>query len=108
MDLINPQASLTPPPPFLLTPRVLPATRSFVASWGSYNIVRAELEAFEELLRMGVWDFAVKLSGADLPLRDVDDLSATLAPYRGENYVPLFGHRNRDMKAEQGLVWDVW
>ncbi|XP_047493645.1 uncharacterized protein LOC125042200 isoform X1 [Penaeus chinensis] len=88
--------------------RVLPVTRSFVASWGSYNIVRAELEAFEELLRMGIWDFAVKLSGADLPLRDVDDLSATLAPYRGENYVPLFGHRNRDMKAEQGLVWDVW
>ncbi|XP_042867069.1 uncharacterized protein LOC122249936 [Penaeus japonicus] len=88
--------------------RVLPKTRSFVASWGSYNIVRAELEAFEELLRMGVWDFAVKLSGADLPLRDVDDLGATLAPYRGDSYVPLFGHRNRDMKADQGLVWDVW
>lgn len=70
--------------------------------------MRAELESFEELLRMGSWDFAVKLSGADLPLRDVDDLAATLAPYRGVSFVPLFGQRNEDMAADQGLVWDVW
>ncbi|XP_050688758.1 uncharacterized protein LOC126981531 isoform X2 [Eriocheir sinensis] len=88
--------------------RILPPSRSFVASWGSYNIVRAELESFEELLRMGRWDFAVKLSGADLPLRDVDDLAATLAPYRGMSFVPLFGQRNEDMAADQGLAWDVW
>ncbi|KAG7157410.1 Xylosyltransferase 1-like [Homarus americanus] len=88
--------------------RILPLSRSFVASWGSFNIVRAELESFEELLRMGVWDFGVKLSGADLPLRDVDDLSATLAAYRGFNFVPLFGQRNNDMNADQGLVLDVW
>ncbi|XP_064108607.1 LOW QUALITY PROTEIN: uncharacterized protein LOC135216986 [Macrobrachium nipponense] len=88
--------------------RILPPSRSFVASWGSFNIVRAELESFEELLRMGPWDFGVKLSGADMPIRDVDDLSAALAPYRGVSFVPLFGQRNDDMKAEQGLVWDVW
>ncbi|CAL4101596.1 unnamed protein product, partial [Meganyctiphanes norvegica] len=88
--------------------RVLPASRSFRASWGSWNIVRAELEVFEELLRMGLWDFAIKLSGADLPLRDVDDLAATLAAYRGHSFIPLFGNRNKDMEAEQGLVWDVW
>ncbi|XP_045138158.1 uncharacterized protein LOC123520188 [Portunus trituberculatus] len=88
--------------------RILPASRSFVASWGSYNIVRAELEAFEELLRMGHWDFAINLSGADLPLRDVDDLAATLAPYRGTNFVPIFTQRNKNMKADQGLAWDVW
>ncbi|XP_071515718.1 uncharacterized protein [Panulirus ornatus] len=88
--------------------RILPASRSFVASWGSFNIVRAELESFEELLRMGVWDHAVKLSGADLPLRDVDDLSAALAPYRGVSFVPLLGNRNKNMDSDQGLVWDVW
>ncbi|XP_068202337.1 uncharacterized protein [Palaemon carinicauda] len=88
--------------------RILPPSRSFVASWGSFNIVRAELESFEELLRMGPWDFGVKLSGADMPIRDVDDLSATLASYRGTSFVPLFGQRNDNMKAEQGLVWDVW
>ncbi|KAK8381700.1 hypothetical protein O3P69_015028 [Scylla paramamosain] len=93
---------------YLSVCQILPASRSFVASWGSYNIVRAELEAFEELLRMGHWDFAINLSGADLPLRDVDDLAATLAPYRGMNFVPIFGQRNKDVKADQGLAWDVW
>ncbi|KAG0725831.1 Xylosyltransferase 1 [Chionoecetes opilio] len=89
--------------------RILPAARSFVASWGSYNIVRAEMESYEELLRMGLWDFAVNLSGADMPLRDVDDLAATLAPYRGVSFVPLFGQRNKDLKSkDQGLAWDVW
>lgn len=91
-----------------MLPRILPASQSFVASWGSFSIVRAELESLEELLQMGMWDHAVKVSGSDLPLRDVDDLSATLAPYRGVNFVPLFGNRNKDMNADQGLVWDVW
>ncbi|XP_069183933.1 uncharacterized protein [Procambarus clarkii] len=88
--------------------RIVPESRSFGATWGSFNIVRAELEAFEELLRMGVWDFAVKMSGSELPLRDVDDLSATLAPYRGYSFLPVFGQRNKDMNADQGLVLDVW
>ncbi|KAK7077132.1 hypothetical protein SK128_007441 [Halocaridina rubra] len=88
--------------------RVLVASRSFVASWGSFNIVRAELESFEELLRMAPWDFGVKLSGADMPIRDIDDLAAALAPYRGYSFVPLFGQRNKDMNADQGLVWDIW
>ena len=70
--------------------------------------MRAELEGFEELLRMGHWDFAINLSGADLPLRDVDDLAATLAPYRGTNFVPIFGQRNKDAKTDHGLAWDVW
>ncbi|XP_076054991.1 uncharacterized protein LOC143033436 isoform X2 [Oratosquilla oratoria] len=88
--------------------RILPASRSVVASWGSFNIVRAELECFEELLRMGIWDFVVKMSGSDLPLRDVDDLAATLAPYRGTSFVPLFGQRNINLTADQGLALDVW
>lgn len=39
-------------------------------------------QGYEELLRMGVWDFLINLSGADLPLRDIDDVSAMLASYR--------------------------
>ncbi|XP_067125300.1 uncharacterized protein [Centruroides vittatus] len=65
---------------------VLPKERSFRTSWASYEIVRAQLECFEELLRRGLWDFAINLSGADLPLRDVDDLAAALADYRGYNF----------------------
>ena len=34
---------------------------------------------------MGPWDFAVPLSGRDLPLRSVADMALTLAPYRGRN-----------------------
>jgi len=33
-----------------------------------------------------MWDFAINLSGADLPLRDVDDLAMALAPHRNENF----------------------
>ena len=40
-------------------------------------------QCFEELIRMGVWDFVVMLSGRDLALRNVKDMAATLAPYRG-------------------------
>ena len=57
--------------------------RSFKASWGSFLILRAELEGFEELVRMGVWDFSFIISASDLPLRSVDDMAAMLAPYRG-------------------------
>ena len=35
---------------------------------------------------MGIWDFTVTLSGSDLPLRDVDDMAAALAPHRGTNF----------------------
>ncbi|XP_078578373.1 uncharacterized protein LOC144863225 [Branchiostoma floridae x Branchiostoma japonicum] len=80
--------------------RVLPDQRSFRSSWGSYNILRAELEATEELLRMGSWDFVINLSGSDLALRDVDDIAAALAPYRGRaNMVPTL-HR-----TEVGQTW---
>ncbi len=41
------------------------------------------LQAMEELLRMGVWDFSMTLSGTDLPIRNVDDLALALAPHRG-------------------------
>ena len=57
--------------------------RSFNSSWGSFLILRAELEGFEELVRMGTWDFAFVISAADLPMRSVDDMAAMLAPYRG-------------------------
>lgn len=77
---------------------ILPEERSFRTSWASYEIVRAELECFEELLRRGLWDFAINLSGADLPLRDVDDLAASLAEYRGLNF---FSHAiPRNIKSD--------
>ncbi len=65
--------------------RVLPAERSFLASWGSFHIVRAQVEGYEELCRMGVWDFVITISGSDLPVRNVDDIAMALAPYRGAN-----------------------
>ncbi|XP_064630012.1 uncharacterized protein LOC135488948 [Lineus longissimus] len=69
--------------------RVIPIERSFSTSWGSFQILRAELECYEELLRMGIWDFIVNLSGSDLALRDVDDLAAALAPHRAANLLRL-------------------
>lgn len=85
---------------------VLPKSRSFIASWGSYDIVRAEIEGYEELLRMGVWEFLINLSGADLPLRDVDDISAMLAAYRGYNFMRQNGNWNdRSGKATDYTVW---
>ena len=52
---------------------------------------RALLEAYEELCRLGIWDFAVDLSGADLPLRSVEDLSMTLASYRNQSFMAFHG-----------------
>ncbi|XP_072027054.1 uncharacterized protein [Amphiura filiformis] len=85
---------------------VIPKDRSFVASWGSYYILRAELECFEELLRMGVWDFAINLSGADMPIRDVDDVSAALASARGYNFMRQNGNWNdRDDRPTDYATW---
>ncbi|XP_070540250.1 uncharacterized protein [Ptychodera flava] len=85
---------------------ILPKDRSFVASWGSYEIVRAELECFEELLRMGAWDFIINLSGADLPIRDVDDVAASLAPARGHTFLRKNGRwRDRKDKITDHTVW---
>lgn len=61
---------------------VLPKSRSFETSWGSFGLVRALLETYEELCRFGPWDFAINLSGSDLPLRSITDLSFALAPHR--------------------------
>ena len=88
---------------------VLPRHRSFITSWGSFGIVRAELEQFEELCRMGLWDFIINMSGADLAIRNVDDLSLALAPYRGQNFFAFHGNvRNADLTQDQGLCWEAW
>ncbi|XP_071947053.1 uncharacterized protein [Antedon mediterranea] len=85
---------------------VLPKERSFVASWGSYDIVRAELEGFEELMRMGAFDFVINLSGADLPIRDVDDLAAMFSTSRGFNFMRINGNWNdRSQKTTDTSVW---
>ena len=89
--------------------RVLPRDRSFITSWGSMGIVRAHLEQFEELCRMGIWDFVINMSGADLNIRGVDDLSMALAPYRGHNFFAFHGNvRNEDLTKDQGLCWEAW
>ena len=46
-------------------------------------------QQFEELARMGVWDFLINMSGSDLNLRDIDDLALALAPYRGHNFLVI-------------------
>ncbi|XP_035207443.1 uncharacterized protein LOC118182229 isoform X2 [Stegodyphus dumicola] len=75
---------------------VLPPEQSFTSSWASYAIVRAELEGFEELLRLGLWDFVINLSGSDLPLRSVDDLAIALAPHRGLSFLPFIHSVNKE------------
>ena len=39
---------------------------------------------------MGVWDHAVLMSGADLPLRTVEELAAALAAHRGSSLISTF------------------
>ena len=93
----------------MINVRVLPQRRSFITSWGSFGIVRAELEIFEELCRMGLWDFIINMSGADLALRNMDDLSLALAPYRGQNFFAFHGNiRNADLTKDQGLCLEAW
>ncbi len=88
---------------------VLPPHRSFVTSWGSFALVRAQTEAYEELCRMGLWDFAINLSGADMTLRSVEDLALALAPHRGESLFAfhLFQPRNQ-VKGKEGLAMEAY
>ena len=71
---------------------------------------RALLEAYEELCRLGIWDFAVDLSGADLPLRSMEDLSLALAPLRNQSFMAFhgLGYKNApyqmDTDAMKGLL----
>ena len=58
---------------------------------------------------MGLWDFVINMSGADLSLRNVDDLALALAPYRGHNFFAFHGNvRNEDLTKDQGLCWEAW
>ena len=41
------------------------------------------MQAIEELLRIGQWNFVINLSGVDLALRTVEDIAAALAVHRG-------------------------
>ncbi|XP_019635513.1 PREDICTED: uncharacterized protein LOC109478423 [Branchiostoma belcheri] len=50
---------------------------------------------------MGSWDLVINLSGSDLALRDVDDMAAALAPYRGKNFI----HVNHQWKDRHRSVW---
>ena len=61
-------------------------------------------QCLEELLQMGPWDFAIPLSGRDLPLRPVADMAVTLAPYRGGNLLHP-GQRKFDRPGEEGQVF---
>ena len=66
-------------------------------------------QQFEELARMGVWDFLINMSGSDLNLRDIDDLALALAPYRGHNFFAFHGNvRNENLENDQGLCWEAW
>ena len=72
------------------------------------------LEAYEELCRLGIWDFAVDLSGADLPLRSMEDLSLALAPHRNQSFMAFhgLGYKNAphqmDSNAMKGLILGKW
>ncbi|GFY45296.1 xylosyltransferase 1 [Trichonephila inaurata madagascariensis] len=66
---------------------ILSDERSFVTPKASYEIVRAQLEGFEELLNLGFWDFVINLYENDIPLRNVDDLALALTPYRGSSFL---------------------
>ena len=90
--------------------KILPKDRSFIASWGSWGIVRAQLEIFEELCRMGIWDFMINMSGADLAMRSIEDISMALAPYRGHSFFAFHidKPRNYNLTIDQGLCKEAW
>ncbi|XP_047740277.1 uncharacterized protein LOC108679286 [Hyalella azteca] len=87
--------------------KILPQEESFVPSWGSYGIVRAELQGLRYLLDLPHWEFVIKLSGADLPLRSPQDLGLLLAPYRGRSLATFFRVKNFSPSATS-LQMDVW
>ena len=68
--------------PYLCRTRMVALKQTFVRRF--IHAMHLIWQCFEELIRMGVWDFVVMLSGRDLALRNVKDMAATLAPYRGE------------------------
>jgi hypothetical protein len=53
------------------------------------------------------WEFVIKLSGADLPLRSPQDLGLLLAPYRGRSLATFFRVKNSSPSATS-LQLDVW
>ncbi|XP_042913639.1 uncharacterized protein, partial [Parasteatoda tepidariorum] len=62
---------------------LLPTESSYSTTYDSYETVRAKMEAYVNLLHLGIWDFVVTLSEDDVLLRNIDDLAIALAPYRG-------------------------
>ena len=66
---------------YLCRTRMVALKQTFVGRF--IHVMHLIWQCFEELIRMGVWDFVVMLSGRDLALRNVKDMAATLAPYRG-------------------------
>ncbi|XP_071039767.1 uncharacterized protein [Parasteatoda tepidariorum] len=67
---------------------LVPTESSFSTTFDSYETVRAKMEAYENLLHLGIWDFVVTLNEDDVLLRNIDDLAIALAPYRGLSFLP--------------------
>ncbi|ELT93932.1 hypothetical protein CAPTEDRAFT_218839 [Capitella teleta] len=69
---------------------IIPQEQSFTTSWGSYWILRAILQGMKHLMKVGIWDHAMVISGSDLPVRSVKDMMHSLAPYRGHSFFALY------------------
>jgi len=64
------------------------------------------LAGMAELLLRGPWDYFVNLSGADLPLRPIDELAEFLGRYRDAGIVFLKSHGKDHAKFVRKQVQD--
>eukprot|EP01147_Barroeca_monosierra_P001315 gene1315-2_t len=85
-------------------PNVIVANFRLDAIWGATHLYQVYLNGIKALLPFP-WDYFINLSGADLPLRPIDDLAAFLTPYasKGYNFLKSHGNDHNRFISRQGF-----
>lgn len=67
---------------------------SVSCAWGSFAIVKAQLEGIKKALQTGPWDFVINLSGQDFPLKSQENIINELKVFKSHNLVNIIDQQN--------------
>lgn len=72
-------------------PHVYFVTKRVKITWGSYSMVQATLNGFEDIIASGIqYDYINLLSGQDYPLKDTSFIHQYFALHRGKHFMEFY------------------
>jgi len=77
-------------------------------TWGGFTLLQAEIDALDELLKMGVdWDYVINLSANAFPIKTKKDISTRLAAAGDVNHLEIFFQMDQFIDARGIRYWFI-